>query len=125
KKLQDELRGSYGTLSAAEERLSEAMLTAHATTVDGRDELGAIQHDIVAAVNDPSTTLDTPAGQQVYLKFLHGKVAAIRKVIDSGTLAADDQATVATALAGLYADGGGEAPPSPNGSVPTAEPAPA
>lgn len=116
KKLQDELRGSYGTLSAAEERLSAAMLNAHATTADGREELGAIQHDIVAAVNDPSVTLDTPAGQQAYLKFLHGKVAAIRKVIDSGTLAGDDQATVATALAGLYADGGSVDPPTPNGS---------
>jgi len=128
KKLQDELRGSYGTLSAAEERLSAAMLTAHATTVDGREELGAIQHDIVAAVNDPSTTLDTPAGQQAYLKFLHGKVAAIRKVVDSGTLAADDQATVATALAGLYVDGGDVDPPAPNEpseSAPAAAPSPA
>ncbi|KAA0093560.1 DUF4226 domain-containing protein [Mycolicibacterium sp. P1-18] len=124
KKLQDELRGNYGTLSAAEERLSEAMLTAHATTADGREELGAIQHDIVAAVNDPSSTLDTPAGQQAYLKFLQGKVAAIRKVVDSGTLAADDQAAVATALAGLYADGAGSVPPPPSVSVPAVAPAP-
>lgn len=123
RKLQDELRGDFGTLSAAEERLSEAMLTAHATTVDGRDQLGALQRDIVAAVNDPATALDTPAGQQAYLKFLQGKVAAIRKVVDSGALVAGDQASVATALAGLYADGGGTAGPSDGPSPPPATPA--
>lgn len=125
RKLQDELRGTYGTLSAAEERLSTAMLNAHATTVDGRQQLGAIQHDIVTAVNDPSSSLDTPAGQQAYLKFLRDKVSEIRAVIDSGTLAADDQAGVATALAELYADGVATDPPTPAAPAPAPDPAPA
>jgi hypothetical protein len=103
RKLHDELKNRYSTISDAESQLSEVLLNAHATTTDGQHELNAIQQKLVAAVDNPTLSLDTPAGEQAFLKFLRGQVAAIGQIVTSGGLAADDQSKAVAALTNLYA----------------------
>jgi hypothetical protein len=102
KKLQEELKARYSDLSDAEQRLAESLLTAQATTADGQRKLNDIQKKIIDAVNNPDLSLDTPAGEAAFLKFLRGQVAAIGEVVASGTLTADDQAKAIAALSKLY-----------------------
>lgn len=110
KKLHDEMQNRYSQLSDAEGKLSEALLTAHATTADGQQKLQAIQQKIVEAIDNPDLSLDTPAGEQAFLTFLRGQVAAIGDVVTSGTLSAEDQAKAVEALSNLY--GSDPGPPS-------------
>ena len=102
KKLQGELKARYSELSDAEQKLAESLLTAQATTADGQRKLNDIQKKIIDAVNNPDLSLDTPAGEAAFLKFLRGQVAAIGEVVASGTLTADDQAKAIAALSKLY-----------------------
>jgi hypothetical protein len=130
KKLQDELKNRYTTLSDAEEKLSEVLLTAHAATAAGQARLNDIQHTIVDAVNTPSLSLDTPAGEEAFLRFLRGQLKNIGDVVNSGDLTAEDQAAVARALGQLYGqddaaehpdpDQGGDAPASQAPETPAA-----
>ena len=103
KKLHEELKSRYSQISDAEGKLSEVLLNAHATTADGQQKLNAIQQKIVEAINNPALSLDTPAGEQAFLKFLRGQVAGIGEVLKSGTLTAEDQAKAIDALSRLYA----------------------
>ena len=102
RKLHEEMKDRYSHLSEAEGKLTEAMLTARTSTAEGQQKLNDIQQKIVEAVNNPAMTLDTPAGEQGFLKFLRSQVAAIGDVLRSGTLTAEDQAKAASALAALY-----------------------
>jgi hypothetical protein len=102
KKLHEEMQNRYSQISDAEGKLSEVLLTAHATTADGQQKLQAIQHTIVEAIDNPDRSLDTPAGEQAFLTFLRGQVAAIGDVVTSGTLSAEDQAKAVEALSNLY-----------------------
>jgi hypothetical protein len=119
-RLHGELKSRYSQISDAEEKLSEALLNAHATTADGQQKLNDIQAKIVNAVNNPALSLDTPAGEQTFLKFLRSQLAGIGDVLQSGTLEADDQANAVAALSNLYAadDESGRAA----ASAPPAEP---
>ncbi|MDA2893417.1 DUF4226 domain-containing protein [Mycolicibacterium sp. BiH015] len=103
RQLHEEMAARYSDLSKAEGTLSEVLLQAHATTSEGQQQLQAIQQKIVEAVNNPALSLDTPAGEEAFLKFLRGQVAAIGDVVSSGTLSADDQAKAVEALTTLYA----------------------
>jgi hypothetical protein len=123
KKLHEELQNRYSQLSDAETQLSEVLLTAHATTADGQQKLQQIQHTIVEAVNNPALALDTPAGEQAFLKLLRGQVAAIGDVVKSGALSAEDQSKAVEALTNLYAADHGAAPTSSTPDAPTATPA--
>lgn len=131
RKLHDEMKDRYSQLSEAEGKLTEAMLSARTTTAEGQQKLNDIQQKIVEAVNNPAMSLDTPAGEQAFLKFLRSQVAAIGEVLQSGTLTAEDQAKAASALAALYdmdgasPDTGGETPSDPNAQPGPATPAPA
>ena len=119
RKLHEELKNRYSQISDAEGKLSEVLLNARATTVDGQQKLNKIQQDIVAAINNPALALDTPAGEQAFLKFLRSQVAAIADVLASGTLTAEDQSKAIAALTGLYAadqDTTTEPPPRPTGT---------
>ena len=98
RKLHVELKSRYSQISDAEGKLSEVLLNAHATTADGQQKLNAIQHKIVEAINNPALSLETPAGEQAFLKFLRGQVAGIGEVLKSGTLTAEDQAKAIAAL---------------------------
>jgi hypothetical protein len=109
KKLQHELKNRYSTISDAEEKLSEVLLTAHAANADGQQRLNGIQHKIIEAINNPSLSLETPAGEEAFLRFLRGQVKDIGDVVNSGDLTAEDQAKAACALGALYgADAAGE-----------------
>lgn len=124
RELHEEMKDRYSQLSDAEGKLTEAMLTARTTTAEGQQKLNGIQQKIVEAVNNPALSLDTPAGEQAFLKFLRSQVAAIGEVLKSGTLTAEDQAKAAAALAALYDMDG--ASPETGGSPPDpAQPAPA
>lgn len=103
KKVQDELKRRYTDISGAEEQLVESLLNARATTADGQAKLNDIQKKIIEAVSNPDLSLDTPAGESAFLKFLRGQVAAIGDVLKSGTLNADDQSKAIAALSNLYA----------------------
>jgi Domain of unknown function (DUF4226) len=124
-KLQGELKNRYTQLNSAEEQLSEVLLNAHATSTDGQRKLNGIQSKIVAAVNNPSSALDTPAGETQFLKFLRTQIGAIAEVLNSGTLTAADQATAAKALADLYAADGAAPHDAPRVAGDLAPPAPA
>ena len=90
RRLQDELRRGYSRIGAAEEQLAQVLLDAHATAVDGRGQLAAIQSDLEAAVDNPANAIDTPAGQQAFLRFLRTQIAAVNSVVAAGALRAED-----------------------------------
>jgi Domain of unknown function (DUF4226) len=126
RKLQDDLKNRYSAISDAEEKLSEVLLSAHATTAEGQQRLNDIQHKIIDAVNNPSLSLDTPAGEQAFLRFLRGQVKDIGDVVNSGDLTAEDQAKAARALARLYSeDAAGEHSTPDKGTDPPPTEAPA
>ena len=110
KKLHAEMQNRYSQISDAEGKLSEVLLTAHATTADGQQKLQAIQQKVVEAIDNPDLSLDTPAGEQAFLTFLRGQVAAIGDVVKSGTLSAEDQAKAVEALSNLYGSDAGSTP---------------
>jgi hypothetical protein len=128
RKLQDELKARFTTISNAEEKLSEVLLNAHATTSDGQTKLDGIQKKIVEAVNNPAMDTGTAAGEKAYLTFLRDQVSTIQDLLSSSSLSADDQGKAAAALAALYAVDNGATPATPDdpdtaGEPPTA-PAP-
>jgi hypothetical protein len=110
KKLHAEMQNRYSQISEAEGKLSEVLLTAHATTADGQQKLQDIQQKIVTAIDNPDLSLDTPAGEQAFLTFLRGQVAAIGDVVKSGTLSAEAQAKAVEALSNLYGSDAGSTP---------------
>ncbi|MBP1823028.1 DUF4226 domain-containing protein [Mycobacterium sp. OAE908] len=125
-KLQDELKKKYSSISEAEEKLSEVLLSAHAASAAGQRRLGEIQTKIIDAVNNPAMSIDTPAGERSFLTFLHSQVGAINDLVTSGSLTADDQAKTAQALSKLYAvdDTGAGAAESSTAPTPPVAPPP-
>jgi hypothetical protein len=128
KKLQQELKSHYSKICDAEEKLSEVLLNAHATTAAGRSQLNDIQTKIVDAVNNPTMATDTAAGERAFLTFLRNQVSAIHDLLASGSLSAEDQGRTAQALSALYAadtPAGSDAPAPPPGVPRPDPPAPA
>jgi hypothetical protein len=123
RKLHEELGNRYSQISDAEGKLSEVLLSAHATTADGQQNLQGIQQKIVEAVNNPSLSLDTPVGEQAFLKFLRGQVAAIGDVVTSGSLTAEDQSKAVEALSNLYSVDPTSSPAATSTPQPTSTPA--
>ncbi|SBS76616.1 conserved hypothetical protein [uncultured Mycobacterium sp.] len=126
RKLQDELKARFTTISSAEEKLSEVLLNAHATNAAGQAKLNDIQKKIVEAVNNPAMETKTAAGEKAYLTFLRSQVSTIKDLLASSSLSADDQSKTAQALAALYAaDNGGTTAPADPGTDSPAPAAPA
>jgi hypothetical protein len=100
--LQEELRNDYSEMRSAEIQLTEAILTAHAVTMSGRGRLQDIQRQLIEAITNPVTALDTPAGERQFLMFLRSKVGEIQDVVDAGALSDEDHARVTRALASGY-----------------------
>jgi hypothetical protein len=119
-KLQQELKSRYSTIGEAEEKLSEVLLNAHATTAAGRKQLNDIQTKVVDAVNNPTMATGTAAGERAFLTFLRNQVGAIHDLMASGALGAEDQGRTAQALSALYAadTGARSDPPAPPPSEP-------
>jgi hypothetical protein len=122
--LQAGLRGDYSEIRSAEIQLTEAILTAHAVTVSGRNRLQDIQRQLIEAITNPVTALGTPAGERQFLMFLRNKVAEIQDVVDGGALSDEDHARLTRALASGYllaAPQGPDAPAPGSGGAPTAD----
>lgn len=79
-----------------------AVLNAHTTHAAGRAALDGLQSDIEAAVAT-RTDLDTPAGARAFQRYLIGRLRDIKTVVETAGLDATSKATLAAALASLYA----------------------
>lgn len=91
-----------------------AVLNAHAAHADGAAALDALQNEIEAAVVT-RTDLDTPAGARAFQRYLIDKLRDIRTVVETADLDSTSKASLAAALASLYASS------SPSESSPQAE----
>lgn len=110
-----------------------AVLNAHLSHADGTARLDRLQREIEAAV-DSRPDLDTAAGARSFQCYLIEKLRDIRAVVDAVGLDATSKASLAAALASLYAStndaDGSPRPAEPKtpgellGSPPPDEPAP-
>ena len=123
--LQAELSSDYSEMRSAEIQLTEAILTVHAVTVSGRTRLQDIQRQLIEAINNPVTALDTPAGERHFLMFLRSKIAEIADIVDTGALTDEDHAKLTRALGSGYllsSSEGEDAPPAaPPAGAPMAD----
>ena len=94
-----------------------AVLNAHTDHGGAVAVLDRLQDEIEAAVLI-RTDLDTPAGAREFQRYLLEKLRDIRTVIDTAGLDATSQATLAAALASLYASTAPNAPDTPNAELP-------
>jgi uncharacterized protein DUF4226 len=121
--LQTELSSEYSEIRSAEIQLTEAILTAHAVTVDGRARLQDIQRQLIEVINNPVTALDTPAGERHFLLFLRSKIAEIQGIVDTGALTGEDHAKLTRALGSGYllptSERAGALPPAATSYGPT------
>ena len=114
-------------MRSAEIQLTEAILTAHAVTVSGRSRLQDIQRQLIEAINNPVTALDTPAGERQFLLFLRSKIAEIQDIVDTGALTDEDHAKLTRALGSGYLLPDSEraenvrCPPQPSAGAPMAD----
>ena len=86
-----------------------AVLNAHTDHGGAVAVLDRLQDEIEAAVLI-RTDLDTPAGAREFQRYLLEKLRDIRTVVDTAGLDATSQATLAAALASLYASTGSDTP---------------
>lgn len=82
-----------------------AVLNAHSVHSAGRAALDELQRDIETAVATRSD-LDTPVGARGFQRYLIGKLRDIRTVVETAGLDATSKASLAAALASLYAASG-------------------
>jgi hypothetical protein len=96
------LATQYGTVSDADQVLMEALVSAHAATVEGVARLDGIAHEIERAVqNQAALGLDTAVGAREFQKFL---IAKQREIIAVLTQAQEVAATKKAALEALPAN---------------------
>lgn len=124
--LQAELRSDYSEIRSAEIQLADVILTAHAVTVSGRTRLQDIQRQLIEAINNPVTALDTPAGERQFLTFLRSKITEIQDIVETGALSDEDHARLTRALASGYlptgkADADEQTPAPPTGAQTSAQ----
>jgi hypothetical protein len=82
-----------------------AVLNAHTAHTDGAAALESLQREIEAAVAT-RTALDTPAGAREFQRYLIDKLEDIRAVVEDTDLDDTSKASLAAALASLYASAG-------------------
>ena len=125
--LQSELSSDYSEIRSAEIQLTEAILTAHAVTVSGRNRLQDVQRQLIEAINNPVTAPNTPAGERHFLLFLRSKIAEIQDIVDTGALTDEDHAKLTRALGSGYllsaspSEDAPSAPSAPSGGMPMAD----
>ncbi|MDP7737933.1 DUF4226 domain-containing protein [Mycobacterium paragordonae] len=78
-----------------------AILNAHLTTVEGRDALTKLQHEIETAVATRSD-LDTPSGARDFQRLLIGKLRDIREVVATASLDDTSKSALMAAWTSLY-----------------------
>jgi hypothetical protein len=96
-----------------------AILNAHLKTLDGRDALDTLQHEIQAAVGT-RTDLDTPSGARDFQRFLITKLRDIRTVVADTGLDDTSKSALMAAWTSLY-----DVSRTPTGEQSDARPAPA
>ncbi|MGH3636647.1 MAG: DUF4226 domain-containing protein, partial [Mycobacterium sp.] len=84
-----------------------AILNAHQNTVDGRETLNKLQHDVEAALRK-RTDLDTPAGARDFQRFLIGKLEEMRTAVDSANLDDASKSALMAACTSLYGSAKGD-----------------
>lgn len=82
-----------------------AVLNAHTAHTDGAGALESLKREIEAAVAT-RTALDTPAGAREFQRYLIDKLGDIRAVVEETDLDDTSKASLAAALASLYASAG-------------------
>jgi hypothetical protein len=106
-----------------------AVLNAHTNHAEGVAALDRLQSEIEAAVVT-RTDLDTPAGARSFQRYLIDKLRDIRSVVETADMDSTSKASLAAALASLYASSasGDIASPTDRGrqpsELPPAAPAP-
>lgn len=76
------LAAQYATVTDADRTLVDALVTAHAATVEGTARLDAIAAEIGQAVQNQATlALDTPAGAREFQRFLIAKQREIIAIV--------------------------------------------
>ena len=118
RKVKSDAEHRNSNLHEADAKLAELMLSAHASSADGRAALEGMQQDIVSALNDPKSNLDTPAGELQFLKLLRDKAGAASDLVKSGKLTDADRAKMAEALADFYRQGANGASGQPGDQTP-------
>jgi hypothetical protein len=100
------LATQYATMSDADQVLMEALVSAHAATVEGIARLDAIAKEIERAVhNQAALGLDTPLGAREFQKFLIAKQREISAVITQAQEVAAANKAALEALPTNYAAG--------------------
>lgn len=102
--------------AAVDLQVVTAVLNAHAAHAAGESSLRALQQQIEAAVST-RTDLDTPAGAREFQRYLIDKLHDIRAVVEEADLDDTSKATLAAALASLYATSG-SSETSTGGAIP-------
>lgn len=108
--------------AAVDLQVVTAVLNAHAAHAAGEASLRALQQEIEAAIAT-RTDLDTPAGAREFQRYLIDKLHDIRAVVEEADLDDTSKATLAAALASLYATSGSAETPS-SGPAPAVTAAP-
>ena len=118
RKVKSDAEHRSSNLHEADAKLAELMLSAHASSADGRAGLEGMQQDIISALNDPKSNLDTPPGELQFLKLLRDKAGAASDLVKSGKLTDADRAKMAEALADFYRQGANGASDKPGDQSP-------
>ncbi len=101
KKAEHDLAQQNSTAARLDLHVITAILTAHATTVEGGDDLQRLQHDVENAVRH-RTDLDTPAGARDFQRYLIDKLRQIGAVVETAHLDDMSKAAMAGAWTALY-----------------------
>jgi hypothetical protein len=101
KKAEDDLAQQSSSTARLDLDVITAILNAHATTVEGGEELRKLQQGVEAAVH-ARTDLDTPAGARDFQRYLIDKLREIGAVVESAHLDDGSKAALAGAWTELY-----------------------
>jgi Domain of unknown function (DUF4226) len=101
KKAEDDLAQQNSSTAQLDLDVISAILKAHATTVEGGEELRKLQQGVEAAVR-ARTDLDTPAGARDFQRYLIDKLREIGAVVESAHLDDGSKAALAGAWTELY-----------------------
>lgn len=100
------LATQYAKVSDADQALAEALVGAHAATVEGIARLDAIANELEGAVqNQAALGLDTPVGAREFQKFLIAKQREIIAVVNQAYELAAAKKAALEALPTNYAVG--------------------
>jgi Domain of unknown function (DUF4226) len=118
KRVDAALAKNHSALNDADDQLTDAVLKASSSSAEGKQQLQALQQEIIDEVGKLGPTLDTSAGQQQLADFIQGKTSDILNVLKNASLDSQSQAAVLDGLTARYRalDGEGDDGKSDNGT---------